>query len=87
MERANLISDLRKNLVECLNLEGVGDDELAPSTPLFGDGGLGLDSVDALEIVVMLEKKYGIVVDSGVNSKEAFYSIEKLADFVAERAK
>ena len=72
---------LKAQLIEQLNLEDIEVDEIDSSEALFGDG-LGLDSIDALEIIVMLEKEYGIKIDNPKNGKEIFYSIDTLAEFV-----
>ena len=55
-----LIEKLKRELIEELNLEEVTPEEINPDEPLFGDGGLGLDSIDALEIILILERNYGI---------------------------
>jgi acyl carrier protein len=78
---AKLREDLKRLIVERLRLEGLTPDQIADDTPLFGDG-LGLDSVDALELVVGLEQEYGIVVKSHEIDKTIFTSVQTLARFV-----
>jgi acyl carrier protein len=80
---AKLREDLKRLIVERLRLEGLTPDQIADDTPLFGDG-LGLDSVDALELVVGLEQEYGIVVKSHEIDKTIFTSVRTLAQFVAD---
>ena len=75
---------LKKIIVEELNLEDVTPEEIEDDAPLFGEG-LGLDSLDAVEIVVLLEKHFGIEVKSLDEGKEAFKSINTLAAYVEER--
>ena len=75
---------LKKIIVEELNLEDVTPEEIEDDTPLFGEG-LGLDSLDAVELVVLLEKHFGISVKNIDEGREAFQSINTLAAFVEER--
>ena len=56
----DLVLKLKEQIIEALNLEGVSPEDIDVKAPLFGDEGLGLDSIDALEIIVLLEKNYGI---------------------------
>ncbi len=72
---------LKRVLISSLNLEGMTPEEIDDDAPLFGEG-LGLDSVDALELVVALEKEYGIRIDSEQIGQEAFASVTALAAFV-----
>ncbi len=76
-----LITKLKQEIIEVLNLEDVGPDEIETGAPLFGDG-LGLDSIDALELIVLLEKNYGIKIDDPKKGKDVFYSIQTMADFI-----
>jgi acyl carrier protein len=69
-----------------LRLEDITPDEIGDDTPLFGEG-LGLDSIDALELVVMLERHYGIVIKDIEEGRPAFQSVRSLAAFIqAKRA-
>jgi len=76
-----LITKLKQEIIEVLNLEDVGPDEIETGAPLFGDG-LGLDSIDALELIVLLEKNYGIKIDDPKKGKDVFYSIQTMADYI-----
>ena len=76
---------LKSLVVTSLNLEGVDPASIADDAPLFGPDGLGLDSVDALELVVALERAFDLRVDSQEIGKEAFASIAALADYVEAR--
>ena len=78
-----LILQLKKEIIEVLNLEEVTPEDIDNDAPLFGDG-LGLDSIDALELIVMLEKNYGIKLKDPAKGKEIFQSINVLAKYVAE---
>lgn len=57
-----LISNLKEQLCEALSLEDIKPEEIGTDDPLFGDEGIGLDSIDALEIILLIEKKYGIKI-------------------------
>ena len=74
----DLVLKLKEQIIEALNLEGVSPEDIDVKAPLFGDEGLGLDSIDALEIIVLLEKNYGIRLSA------IFTSIEHIADYVKE---
>ena len=84
MDKESLKSELKSLLVNTLHLEDIGPDDIQDNAPLFGKG-LGLDSVDALEIVVALEKTYSVVIEDEEVGKNAFASIDVLADFVLEK--
>ncbi|HCU06193.1 MAG TPA: acyl carrier protein [Holosporales bacterium] len=78
----NLENQLKEDIINTLNLEDITPDDIAPSEPLFGEG-LGLDSIDALEIGIMLKKKYNLTIaEQDDTVKKHFYSIETLAKFI-----
>ena len=74
-------SRIKHLLVDVLRLEGLAPSTIADDAPLFGEG-LGLDSVDALELVVALEKEFGVRFQSHEVGKEAFASVSALAAFI-----
>lgn len=76
--------NLKKILVEELNLEDVTPEDIEDDAPLFGEG-LGLDSLDAVELVVLLEKHFGVEIQSLDEGREAFQSINTLVAFIEER--
>lgn len=79
----DLISQLKTMIIEGLRLEDIVPEDLSPDTALFG-GGLGLDSIDALEIGVMLDRQFGIKITSGdERNNQIFASLRSLAEFVA----
>jgi acyl carrier protein len=82
LDDAALRSRLKRLIVESLHLEGLTPEGIADDAPLFGEG-LGLDSVDALELVVALEKEYGLRIQSHEVDKSVFASVASLAGFVA----
>lgn len=77
-----LILELKNKIIEALNLEEVTPDDILTNAPLFGTG-LGLDSIDALELIVLLDKHYGIHLDDPKKGKEIFTSVKTIADYVA----
>lgn len=81
-----LKEDLKIKLIEALNLEEITPEEIDSAAPLFGDG-LGLDSIDALEIILILEKSYGIRLENPAGAKEIFFSVDTLADFIYKNRK
>ena len=78
-----LILELKQEIIKALNLEDMTPDDIDENAALFGDG-LGLDSIDALELIVLLEKKYGIKLASPAEGKAIFKSVTTMADYVAE---
>ncbi|GFO71587.1 acyl carrier protein [Bathymodiolus japonicus methanotrophic gill symbiont] len=79
-----LVAELKTLFIDGLHLEDVTPEEIIPDEPLFGEG-LGLDSIDALEIVVLLDRKYGVKITSEDDrNQEIFASVNSLAKFVAE---
>jgi acyl carrier protein len=77
-------AELKSKIIESLNLQEITPEQIDDDAPLFGTG-LGLDSIDALELVVMLEKNYGIVIKDIEEGRPAFRSVRTLADFIAAR--
>jgi acyl carrier protein len=77
-----LILELKQEIIKVLNLEGITPADIADDSELFGEG-LGLDSIDALELIVLLEKNYGIKLKDPAQGKEIFKSIRTMADYVA----
>lgn len=78
---SDLHTELKKSIIEQLNLEDMKASEIDNDEPLFGDG-LGLDSIDALELIVLLEKDYGIKLNDPNQGKEIFNSINTMAAFI-----
>ncbi len=82
------MSDLKENLkaqiIEQLNLEDLTPADIQDDAPLFGDDGLGLDSIDALEFIVLLDSNYGIKIADPAQGKEIFQSVNTLADYISK---
>jgi len=78
-----LIQELKEHIIEVLNLEDMTPADIENDAPLFGEG-LGLDSIDALELIVMMEKEYGIKLKNPAEGKEIFKSVNVMAQYVNE---
>lgn len=74
--------ELKEKIIEQLNLEDMSVAEIADSEPLFGEG-LGLDSIDALELIVMLDKDYGIKLADPKEGRKIFESIDTMAAYIS----
>ncbi|MEZ8064681.1 MULTISPECIES: phosphopantetheine-binding protein [Vibrio] len=80
-----LHNELKQLIIEALNLEDMSIDEIETEAPLFGDG-LGLDSIDALELGLAIKKKYNIVIDADdSNTRQHFASVENLANYISSQ--
>ncbi len=80
-----LINKLKGEIIEVLNLEDISPEDIELESPLFGEGGLGLDSIDALELIVLLEKNYDIKIENPQDGKQIFFSIKSMAEFITEQ--
>lgn len=76
--------ELKAKIIESLKLQDLSPEKIEDDAPLFGTG-LELDSIDALELVVMLEKDYGIVIKDIEQGRPAFRSVRALAEFIQAR--
>ena len=82
-----LIVELKQRIIEALNLEEMTPDDIDTDAPLFGEDGLGLDSIDALELIVLMEKRYGIKLASPAEGKAIFKSVRTIAEYVNKNRK
>ncbi len=78
-----LVNELKEKIVDILNLEDISPADINEAEPLFGEG-LGLDSLDALELVVLVERDYGIKITDIEVGRQAFASVNALARFILE---
>lgn len=81
-EEASLRTEIKRVIIDSLGLEGMTPDSIADDTPLFGDEGLGLDSVDALELMVVFEKSFGVSIDTEDVEPESFATVATLESFI-----
>lgn len=86
MYMEELIKELKEEIIAALNLEEMSVDDIDENEDLFGDG-LGLDSIDALELIVLLEKKYGIKLANPSEGKAIFKNVSTIADYVSKNRK
>lgn len=83
MDKDALKLELKNHLIEYLNLVDMTVDEIADDEPLFGEG-LGLDSIDSIEMVVMLEREYGIKINNATEGRKILVDINHIADYIIE---
>ncbi len=76
-----LILKLKEDIISLLNLLELTPEEIETEAPLFGDG-LGLDSIDAMELVMYLEKNYGIKIENPKEARKIFTSIKTMAEYI-----
>ncbi|MDR2474131.1 MAG: phosphopantetheine-binding protein [Tannerella sp.] len=77
-----LILELKSEIINVLNLESIKPEDIADDGMLFGEG-LGLDSIDALELIVLLEKNYGIKLKDPAQGKDIFKTVRTMAEYIA----
>lgn len=82
----DLILKLKKEIIEELNVENITPEGIDSEAPLFGEG-LGLDSIDALELVVLLDKNYGIKIQASKEGPKIFRSVKTIAEYILEHQK
>jgi len=75
---------LKEKIIEGLNLEDIDASEIADTDPLFGDDGLGLDSVDAIELTLVVEKEFGVKVTNIADAETIFATAQSLCDYINE---
>ncbi|MBV4486317.1 acyl carrier protein [Pseudomonas sp. SWRI153] len=85
LNTASLVRDIKLLIIDALGLEDIGPDDIGDEQTLFGEG-LGLDSVDALELGLAIQKKYGIKIDADAkDTRNHFTSVASLAAFVTAK--
>jgi acyl carrier protein len=77
----DLIYKLKQEIITELKLEDITPEDIDADSPLFAEG-LGLDSIDALELIVLLEKNYGIKIEDPKDGKKIFYSVRTMAEYI-----
>lgn len=75
-------TELKQQIIKALNLEGMTPADIDDNAPLFGEDGIGLDSIDALELIVLLEKAYGIKLQTPEEGKAVFKSVTVMAEYI-----
>ena len=77
-----LIEKLKVQIIETLNLEDLEPADIKAEDPLFGDDGIGLDSIDALELIVLMNKDYEIQIADPEEGKAVFHSVKSMAQYI-----
>ncbi len=85
MDPEQLKQELKQHMISYLNLTDLTPAEIADDEPLFVEG-LGLDSIDAIELIVMIEREYGIKINSAKEGKDILTDVNTIADFLKENA-
>lgn len=81
-----LITQVKQMIIDALRIEGMSPADIDTDAPLFGEG-LGLDSIDALQLVVAMEKEFGVVVPDAATGTTVFASVRSMADYIAANRK
>ena len=81
-----LIEQVKELIIDALRIEGMNAADIDSDAPLFGEG-LGLDSIDALQLVVAMEKSFGVVVPDAATGTKVFQSVRSMAAYIAEHRK
>nr|UXE44720.1 acyl carrier protein [uncultured bacterium] len=84
MDLSTLKAEIKRLLIESLDLRGRSESDIADDAPLFGDG-LKLDSLDALQLAVALEERFGFQIPDGEEGRRIFASVSAIADYVASK--
>lgn len=82
----DLKQTLKQQIIESLNLQGMKPEDIDDNAPLFGEG-LGLDSIDSLELMVLLERNYGIKIEDAREGRKVLSSVQSMADYIREHKK
>ncbi|MBW6481830.1 MAG: acyl carrier protein [Vicingaceae bacterium] len=85
MNKEQLKAQLKQQIIESLNLIGVKPEDIKDDTILFGEE-LGLDSIDSLELIVLLERKYGIKINDPKEGRKVLIDINTMADFIEQNS-
>lgn len=86
MELEKLKHKLKEQMIEYLNLLDITPDDIKNDEPLFG-GSLELDSIDSLELIILLEREYGIKINSTAEGRKVLIDINTMADYIIEKSK
>ena len=85
MEKEALKQQLKAQIIQFLNLTELTPADISDDEPLFGDG-LGLDSIDSLELIVLLKKEYGINIQDPKQGRKILVDVNTMADYITEHS-
>ena len=77
---------LKQQIIDSLNLQGMKPEDIDDNAPLFGDG-LGLDSIDSLELMVLLERNYGIKIEDAREGRKVLTSVQSMSEYIQQHRK
>jgi acyl carrier protein len=77
---------LKQQIIDSLNLQGMKPEDIDDNAPLFGDG-LGLDSIDSLELMVLLERSYGIKIEDAREGRKILTSVQTMSEYIQQHRK
>ncbi len=80
-----LLLQIKQMIIDSLRIEGMTADDIETDAPLFGEG-LGLDSIDALQLVVAMEKHFGVVVPDAATGTKVFASVRSMAEHISQNS-
>lgn len=81
MDRQQLKTELKEHIIKYLNLLEIRPEDIRDNEPLFGDG-LGLDSIDSIELIVLLEREYGIKIQDPKDGRKILKDVETMAEYI-----
>jgi len=81
MEKEELKQQLKKQIIEFLNLTSLKPEDIKDDEPLFGEG-LGLDSIDSLELIVLLKREYGIIIQDPKEGRKILVDVNTMVDYI-----
>jgi acyl carrier protein len=81
------IQELKHIIIKDLSVEGVRVEDIPDNSPIFGEAGIGLDSLDAVELVVVIQKHFGVQIKDMTKGREVFQSFSTLAKYIQENRK
>ena len=82
----DLKTALKQQIIDSLNLQGMKPEEIDDNAPLFGEG-LGLDSIDSLELMVLLERNYGIKIEDAREGRKILTSVQTMSEYIQQHRK
>ena len=82
METVALKQQLKKQIIEFLNLTTLKPDDIKDDAPFFGEGGLGLDSIDSLELIVLLHREYGISIKDPKEGRNVLVDVNTMTEYI-----
>lgn len=84
MTKEEIKPELKKHIIKYLNLLDLTPESIKDDQPLFGEGGLGLDSIDSIELIVLLEREYGIKITDPKEGRKILIDVNTIADYIIQ---